>query len=169
MIHGWVPCLSLSTACTSTSWGVGVKIYTMPTPSFQIHPQLIADSHDLCCWQQCHIRLHNNATLPWVIIIPESTATEFHDLPVLMQNTVTAISKQVSHLFQSTYAVEKINFAAIGNVVSQLHVHVIGRHPKDPFWPGVVWGQTLPKASHSTREVERIKTKLQQALAGQSS
>lgn len=136
----------------------------MPATPFQIHPQLIADSHALLCWQQCHIRLHKNATLPWAIIIPESEATEFHDLLIPMQNTVTAIAQQIDSLFRSEYAIEKINFAAIGNVVSQLHVHVVGRHANDPLWPDVVGGQALPEASYSASNVESIKARLQQAL-----
>ena len=106
--------------------------------------------------------------MPWAIIIPESEASEFHDLPIPIQNTVTAIAQQIDSLFRSEYAIEKINFAAIGNVVSQLHVHVVGRHANDPLWPDVVWGRTLPEASYSQADISLIKTQLQQALTGLS-
>lgn len=136
----------------------------MANTIFQIHPQLAADSHALFEWQTCHVRLHNNATFPWLIIVPETEQIEFHDLPTKLQLAITHISQVSSEWFKAAYNCEKTNFAAIGNVVQQLHVHVIGRHSKDPLWPDVVWGNDFPIKNYQTAEIERIKQKLQNLL-----
>ncbi len=136
----------------------------MGIENFQIHPQLAADSHALFEWQHCHLRLHKNASLPWLIIIPETEHIEFHDLPTSLQLKITHISQVSADLFKSAHGAEKINFAAIGNVVQQLHVHVIGRHRKDPLWPDVVWGRTLPEQSYSADQLQTINTSIQNLL-----
>ena len=120
----------------------------MSTVSFQINAQLAADSHALLKWKNCHLRLHKNASLPWIIIIPDTDEVEFCDLSVENQLTITHISGLISDYFKAKLNIEKINFAAIGNVVQQLHIHVVGRYATDPLWPDVVWGNPLPEASY---------------------
>lgn len=129
-----------------------------------IHPQLIADSHDLFNWQKCHVRLHKNATLPWIVIIPETDKIEFCDLPNEQQLEITQLSRMIGDYFKSACGAEKINIAAIGNVVQQLHVHVIGRHSKDSLWPDVVWGRELPDKSYSQQQLDDFKQKLRRVL-----
>ena len=136
------------------------KMFSMGIINFQIHPQLIADSQPLLTWQGCHLRLHNNATIPWLIIIPVTQLIEFHDLPAALQLKITHISQVTSSYFKTELGVEKINFAAIGNLVQQLHIHVIGRHHQDPLWPGVVWGHQLPEKKYSIDVVKTIKNSL---------
>jgi diadenosine tetraphosphate (Ap4A) HIT family hydrolase len=136
----------------------------MGIENFQIHPQLAADSHALFEWQHCHLRLHKNATLPWLIIIPETEQIEFHDLPTALQLKITHISQVSANYFKSAHGAEKINFAAIGNVVQQLHVHVIGRHHKDPLWPDVVWGNTLPEKIYAADQLIKISTSIKSLL-----
>ncbi len=135
--------------------------------NFKIHPQLAADSHELFDWQHCHLRLHKNASLPWLIIIPNTELVEFHDLPADLQLEITGISQVSSAYFKAEHGAEKTNFAAIGNVVQQLHIHVIGRHNKDPLWPGVIWGNALPTKSYLTDELEVIRSSLMQRLENQ--
>ncbi len=123
---------------------------------FVVHLQLVADSHELFRWKSCHLRLHKNATLPWLIVIPETTEIEFHDLPTELQTEVTHISQVVSDYFKNELATEKINFAAIGNVVQQLHIHVIGRNHQDPLWPDVVWGRELPRKIYDQKQLKNL-------------
>lgn len=129
-----------------------------------IHPQLLADSHDLFHWQNCHLRLHKNASLPWVIIIPNTKEIEFCDLPVDLQLEITRFSQMIGDYFKQACGAEKINFAAIGNVVQQLHIHVIGRNSKDPLWPDVVWGRDLPDKSYSPQQIEDFKQGLKKTI-----
>jgi len=138
----------------------------MGSKNFQIHPQLTADSHELFEWQHCHLRLHKNATLPWLIIVPNTELIEFHDLSSELQLEITHISQITSAYFKAEFGAEKINFAAIGNVVQQLHIHVIGRHRKDPLWPAVIWGNDLPSKQYLTDEIASIKQILLNYLEG---
>ncbi len=132
----------------------------MTTNNFQVHPQLMADSHALFQWQKCHLRLHNNATFPWLIIIPETALIEYHDLSATFQSTITRISQTSSKWFRTEFHCEKFNFAAIGNVVQQLHIHLIGRNSQDPLWPDVVWGHDLPQEKYQPGEIEHFKKNL---------
>jgi diadenosine tetraphosphate (Ap4A) HIT family hydrolase len=109
-----------------------------------IHSQLLADTHPLLVHRGCHIRLHRNASLPWVILIPDTDCIEFCELSAGQQALITRLGRQIGRYFKQQLGAEKINFAAIGNVVQQLHIHVIGRHRSDPLWPDVVWGRPLP-------------------------
>ena len=136
----------------------------MSPPKFAIDDRLKHDSLLLLEHQHCQLRLNKNATIPWAIIIPETDVVEYHELSQEMQFTITHLAAHISQIFKSEHGAEKINFAAIGNVVSQLHVHVVGRHANDPLCPDVVWGQALPEASYSTSDIEHLKARLKQAL-----
>jgi diadenosine tetraphosphate (Ap4A) HIT family hydrolase len=84
----------------------------------------------------------NKAEVPWFVLVPETAVIELCDLnaqeQALLQTEVNLLSRFVRDAFDIT----KLNVAAIGNIVAQLHIHVIGRHPADAWWPQVVWGQT---------------------------
>ncbi len=125
-----------------------------------IDPRLITDSHELFEWQNCRLRLHKNASFPWIIIIPQSDEIEYCDLPNILQLEITQLSKIIGDYFKQEWGSEKINFAAIGNVVQQLHIHVIGRNSKDPLWPDVVWGAKLPDKSYQQNQVDEFKQQL---------
>ena len=136
----------------------------MIEPPFHINIQLLNDSHALLTWHQCHIRLHRNASLPWLIIIPESDETEFCELPNDLQQRITQLGRLLGRYLKSELGSEKINFAAIGNVVQQMHVHVIGRHSEDPLWPDVVWGNSLPEVTYNDEQTTRWRLQLKQLL-----
>ncbi len=132
---------------------------------FQLDPQLLRDCFVLGRIKSSHLLLLNNSLLPWFILVPETTAYEIYELPKAQQlellEEITIIS---SHLKQN-YAVDKLNIAAIGNVVSQMHIHVVGRHVDDFCWPGVVWG-TEQKQTYQDNEVKQIKYRLTEILNG---
>ena len=85
--------------------------------------------------------LMNNSLLPWFILIPNTSETELYNLPEserrLLENNIDLLSEFVLNHFD----VDKLNVASIGNVVSQMHVHIVGRNKTDFCWPGVVWGR----------------------------
>lgn len=79
-------------------------------------------------------------SLPWLVLVPDSDKTEVFELPASEQQQLMENSSALSAFIKKTYAADKINIASIGNIVSQLHVHVIGRYRDDACWPGVAWG-----------------------------
>lgn len=137
----------------------------MSSKPFDIDDRLLADSHALHTWRHCQIRLNKNATIPWLLIIPETDLIEFCDLPAEHQLNITLLAQMMGQYMKDHLGVEKINFAAIGNVVQQLHIHVVGRHSADPLWPDVVWGNPLPEAGYSKAEIAQWQATLK-TLAG---
>jgi len=107
--------------------------------------------------------LNKNAMVPWFILVPKTTEIELTDLPVSEQHSVLEEINLVSKFVKGFFHVSKLNVAAIGNVVSQLHIHVIGRDPLDYCWPDVVWGRSESKA-YSDNELSEIIDKLKAEL-----
>ena len=87
--------------------------------------------------------LHRNSSVPWFILVPDVAAelTELHELDAATRQRLDAELDLVARFTKARFDVAKLNVAAIGNIVPQLHVHIIGRRPDDPCWPGVVWGR----------------------------
>lgn len=114
----------------------------MPMDNFVLDSKLDSDCITIAEWDDCLLLLMNNALVPWFILVPKTRATELfqldHEQQQLLQQHIDALSQFILGHFDVT----KINVAAIGNVVSQLHVHVIVRSPEDYCWPGVVWGRS---------------------------
>lgn len=117
------------------------------TGGFELHPQLRADCHELGRLSLCHVLLHRSAAIPWFILVPEtpSPVTEWHELRDATRRALEAEALSVSRFLKVRLAADKVNIAAIGNIVPQLHVHVVGRRRDDPCWPGVVWGRVPPE------------------------
>ena len=125
---------------------------------FELHPQLLADCHHVGRFTLSHVLLHRNASLPWLILVPEVDADvrELYELSLDSRRELDVeIDTLARHLKQSLGA-RKINIAAIGNLVPQLHIHVVGRHPGDPCWPGVVWGKLPPGPAWDPEKIAEI-------------
>jgi len=84
--------------------------------------------------------LSRNAHFPWFILVPDTKETEFYKLNKDQQLLLLELINQLSIFVETHFSVFKMNIATIGNVVSQMHIHVVGRRKDDPCWPGVVWG-----------------------------
>ena len=123
---------------------------------FEIHPQLLADCHRIGCLQLCHVLLHKNAVVPWFILVPETAVTDLLDLPPESRNAVMSEASMVSQLIKTALGWPKVNFAAIGNLVPQLHLHVVGRRPDDPCWPAPVWGNLTASREYSATDLDRM-------------
>ncbi|GAB6097382.1 HIT family protein [Desulfatiferula olefinivorans] len=124
-----------------------------------LDPRLRADCFVLGRLSAGHLLLMNNRLFPWLILVPETEKTELYELDEVVLTLLVADINRISRLLKSAFPVDKLNVAAIGNVVSQLHIHVIGRSTTDPCWPGVVWGsgQTEPyDPSGRDRVIRRI-------------
>lgn len=107
---------------------------------FHIHPQLLADCHQLGKLSASDLLLHRNAALPWFILVPDTQMSDVLDLPQDHRDAVLAECAVVSAFIKSVLGYNKVNFAGLGNVVPQMHLHIIGRHSADPCWPQPVWG-----------------------------
>ncbi|NVK30357.1 MAG: HIT family protein [Gammaproteobacteria bacterium] len=112
---------------------------------FQLDSRLEADSHLVAETEDYQLRLIDQSLVPWLIIVPNTDQTEWTALEGELEQAVNALVKRCATLLEQAFAVDKLNVAAIGNVVSQLHIHVVGRYRNDPFWPGVIWGQPMTR------------------------
>ena len=123
---------------------------------FRLDPQLARDCFVLGELGSSLLLLLDNALVPWFILVPRVAVSEVCDLEPAQQAELLGQINAVSRFVREAFPVDKLNVAAIGNVVSQLHVHVVGRRRDDFCWPGVVWGAPGREA-YDAAEVERIK------------
>lgn len=108
---------------------------------FELDSRLATDSVLIADGPLSQIRLMNDDRFPWIVLVPRvSGATEWIDLDGNQQRLLLAEINQISQHLKQKPNVSKINIGALGNIVRQLHFHVIGRHDGDPAWPGPVWG-----------------------------
>lgn len=127
---------------------------------FQLHERLAADTHNLGCSRLCEICLMNDSTWPWVILVPAIPGIREiyqlqHGQQVRLMEESSALSKGMMELFGG----DKMNVAALGNMVPQLHLHHIVRYEGDPAWPGPVWGKQAP-VPYSEQALAEIVAKL---------
>ncbi len=107
--------------------------------------------------------LHKNAEVAWFIMVPHIQQTEFYQLDATLQNQLCTQINLLSEFIKSNFDSHKINVATIGNVVSQMHIHVIGRRNDDVYWPDVVWGKGFAK-SYDAKQVSSISERLKNGL-----
>lgn len=117
---------------------------------FQLDPRLTNDCFHLGQLLDAELLLMNNALYPWLILVPHSAHTEFYELNTDEQTVVLSSINRLSSFTKQYFASEKLNIATIGNIVSQLHIHIIGRSQSDIAWPGTVWGKPGREAYTST-------------------
>lgn len=131
---------------------------------WQLHPQLADDTHPLAQFALSELRLMDDANYPWLVLVPRVVeAVELIDLDAPQRHALTDEIDRASRTLRDVFRPHKLNVAALGNLVPQLHVHVIARFEHDPAWPRPVWG--MAAALHYTEEglIERI-ARLQDAL-----
>lgn len=108
---------------------------------FELDPRLAADSTWLADGPLSQLRLMDDARFPWLVLVPRlPLAAEWFDLPGPEQRQLLAEVSEAGRLLRSVHPCEKVNIGALGNIVRQLHVHVVAREPGDAAWPGPVWG-----------------------------
>lgn len=108
---------------------------------FHIDPRLASDGPALGDLPLCHVRLVDDSRFPWLVLVPRRAgASEIIDLPPEDRRTLMDEISAASAALKAISGCAKLNVAALGNVVSQLHVHVVGRNLGDAAWPGPVFG-----------------------------
>ena len=139
----------------------------MNTPGdWQLHPQLAADTLPLAQWPLCEVRLMDDANYPWLILVPRvAGAQELIDLRGTERHLLVDEIDRASRALRDVFRPRKLNVAALGNIVPQLHVHAIARFEEDPAWPAPVWGRVAARPYSPEQLVERVG-RLQDALRG---
>jgi diadenosine tetraphosphate (Ap4A) HIT family hydrolase len=129
----------------------------MTTPAaWSLDPQLARDTVPLGDLTLARILVMNDATYPWLILVPRVPgAIELIDLDDEQQAQLMDEIAMLSRVLRDATACDKLNVAAIGNVVAQLHVHLVARRRSDPAWPRPVWGHA-PARPYETADLERF-------------
>lgn len=124
---------------------------------WQLHPQLADDTHPLASFALCELRLMDDANYPWLVLVPRvAEAVELIDLDAAQRHALTDEIDRASRLLRDAFRPDKLNVAALGNLVPQLHVHVIARYRDDPAWPRPVWGMAAAMPYSEEALIERI-------------
>ena len=130
---------------------------------FKLNRKFLKTSHHLIDLKLCTIRLNDNSKFPWIILIPKrNKITDISDLnskdQTLLMKEIVYLSKVMKKLFKTS----KLNVEKIGNIVSQLHIHIIARSKKDSSWPLSVW--IVKEKNYSKTALKLIVEKLRKAL-----
>lgn len=140
----------------------------MHNTDFQLHPQLAADCIEVCDLPLSKILLMNDSQYPWFVQVPRlNDVCEVIDLNECQQNQLWYESRVLSELIRDEFCPHKLNVAALGNMVPQLHIHHIARYTSDPAWPKPVWGLSPAKSYDKEKEqtlTQRMQTLLKEKL-----
>ena len=129
-----------------------------PPTHYELHPQLAADTHPLAALDLCDLRLMDDANYPWLVLVPRiAGARELVDLDAGQRHRLTDEIDLAARLLRNAFRPYKLNVAALGNLVPQLHVHVIAREQDDPAWPAPVWGRVAARPYPPEMLVERVR------------
>jgi diadenosine tetraphosphate (Ap4A) HIT family hydrolase len=133
--------------------------------TFILHPQLANDCFELADFPLCKLLLCNDSAYPWFILVPKvNDITDIYQLDWEQQQQLVNESSLLSELVMQVFVGDKMNVAALGNVVEQLHVHHIVRYKNDISWPKPIWGQQ-PLTPYTQLELAALKDKVLPKLA----
>jgi diadenosine tetraphosphate (Ap4A) HIT family hydrolase len=134
----------------------------------EIDARLLADGRVIGRFSLCHVLLMNDANYPWCVLVPDREgAREIYRLSEPDQLQLLRESAAMARALDAVFQPEKLNIAALGNVVPQLHVHHIARFRDDPAWPAPVWGR-VPAKPYNDAHRESVVARIQFALAGEA-
>ncbi|GGB15050.1 MULTISPECIES: HIT domain-containing protein [Agarivorans] len=134
---------------------------------FSLHPQLQKDGIWAGDFELSRVLLINDSQFPWWVLVPmQDGISDIYQLDNCQQAQFWRESKRLSEALMDIYQGDKLNLAALGNMVPQLHVHHVVRYKSDPLWPQPIWGKLPAKPYTETQKQQQLAT-LQQALQGQ--
>ena len=130
---------------------------------FNINNKFLKSSHHIADLKLCSVRLHDNSKFPWLILIPKRKyVTDISDLnskdQLLLMKEIVFVSKLMKKLFKTS----KLNVEKIGNIVPQLHIHIISRKKTDSSWPFSVW--VVKRKLYSMKTLKKIVNKIRKAF-----
>ncbi|MBT6556906.1 MAG: HIT domain-containing protein [Gammaproteobacteria bacterium] len=131
---------------------------------FILHSKLAADTFEVLSLEVSQLLLMNDARYPWLILVPQvSGMRDLHNLSTKQYQAVTQEIVQVSEVLESLAQAHKMNVGALGNMVPQLHIHIIARQTNDAAWPAPVWGvgEAQPYSQDAAKTlIQQIASKL---------
>ena len=131
---------------------------------FELHPQLEKDCIFLGQFELCTLLLMNDSNYPWFILVPEREGLrEIYELSDSDQELFLKESSFLSRILKKYFHADKINIAALGNVVPQLHIHHIARYEGDLSWPAPVWG-AKPAIEYTEEQLEKLLDVINKAM-----
>jgi len=130
---------------------------------FKLHKKFLKSSHHLLDLKLCTVRLHDNSKFPWIMLIPKrKNINDITDLnskdQMLLMREIVFSSKVMKKLFKTS----KLNVEKVGNIVPQLHIHIIARYKKDNSWPLSVW--VVKGKNYSKTVLKNMIEKIRKAL-----
>jgi diadenosine tetraphosphate (Ap4A) HIT family hydrolase len=132
--------------------------------AFELDPRLARDCLEVASLPLCKVLLMNDIQYPWFILVPQrADIREVFELEEGEQTQLWLESRQLSQVLMEQFIGDKLNIAALGNVVSQLHVHHVVRYTDDVAWPHPVWGRHAAKPyspDQASRVIEQVRTAL---------
>lgn len=135
---------------------------------FHLHPQLAQDGFELGSFPLCRLLLMNDSNYPWFILVPQRAGVqEIYQLAGADQQQLLRESSHLARVLAEAFSADKMNIAALGNVVPQLHVHHIVRYRSDAAWPAPVWGRVPPEpytAAGVALVLERLRGVVQEGF-----
>ncbi len=134
---------------------------------FELHPQLLADTLLLGKFDLSWVLLHRDANYPWCILVPaREDVREIHHLDTEDQYALIRESSHLAEVMTDLFAPKKMNLAALGNRVPQLHLHHVARFENDAAWPNPIWG-AVPALDYQAADLAHRVAKLRGALVGE--
>jgi diadenosine tetraphosphate (Ap4A) HIT family hydrolase len=132
---------------------------------FELDGRIARDSDLVTVLGLCQLRIQNDSRWPWLVMVPQRGGmTEIFDLSPAEQALLSAEVNKVAAALKTVTGATKINVGALGNIVRQLHVHVIARFEGDPNWPGPIWGFGQP-VTYEEQQKQDFLNKLVEALS----
>ena len=132
--------------------------------SFSLHPTLKKDCIELGQLELCRVLLMNDSQFPWLILVPErENMTEIHQLSATDQQQLMRESSYIAEKLATLFQADKMNIAALGNMVPQLHIHHVVRYKSDKAWPAPIWGK-FDAVSYTGKELKVLVEKLLSVL-----
>ena len=133
-------------------------------PAWELHPQLARDTINIGDLPLSRVLVINDANYPWLLLVPRRVGvSEIIDLDEVEQAQLMTEIARVGRALKAVTQCNKLNIAALGNVVPQLHVHVIARREGDAVWPRPVWG-AVPALDHNKQELETFISALRRKI-----
>ncbi|MDD5214719.1 MAG: HIT domain-containing protein [Methylococcales bacterium] len=132
----------------------------MTSRDFSLHPQLEKDCFVLGKFELCQVLLMNDSQFPWFILVPQRAGIrEIYELSHEDQIMLISESSYLAQKLATIFAADKLNIAAIGNIVEQLHIHHVVRYKTDKAWAAPVWGK-FAAVPYSAQQLEDLQARL---------
>lgn len=129
-----------------------------------IHPQLRRDCLIIGRYPLCHLLLMLDANYPWFILVPNREGiSEIYELGTEDQAQLMRESSHLAQLLAERFRADKINIAALGNLVPQLHLHHVVRYRDDPAWPAPIWGK-VPRVPYTDDNLAATLNRIREEL-----